>query len=42
MPRAYRYYSPGCIWHITHRCHQRERVQHMLQSDPNDGTRMTP
>ncbi|MCX7001743.1 MAG: transposase [bacterium] len=23
MPRAYRYYSPGCIWHITHRCHQR-------------------
>jgi putative transposase len=24
MPRANRYFLPGCIWHITHRCHQRE------------------
>ena len=24
MPRASRYYIPGCIWHITHRCHKRE------------------
>ena len=24
MPRANRFYSPGIIWHITHRCHNRE------------------
>ena len=24
MPRANRYHIPGCIWHITHRCHKRE------------------
>jgi len=24
MPRANRHYIPGCIWHITHRCHQKE------------------
>lgn len=24
MPRANRYYIPNQIWHITHRCHQRE------------------
>jgi len=24
MPRANRHHLPGCIWHITHRCHQRE------------------
>lgn len=24
MPRANRYHVPGCIWHITHRCHKRE------------------
>jgi REP element-mobilizing transposase RayT len=24
MPRAKRYYIPGCVWHITHRCHKRE------------------
>ena len=24
MPRAHRYYLPGHVWHITHRCHQRE------------------
>lgn len=24
MPRANRYYTPGHIWHITHRCHKRE------------------
>lgn len=24
MPRANRYFLPGYIWHITHRCHQRE------------------
>lgn len=24
MPRASRHFLPGYIWHITHRCHQRE------------------
>jgi len=24
MPRANRHSIPGCIWHITHRCHQQE------------------
>ncbi|MGB9906085.1 MAG: transposase [Candidatus Saccharicenans sp.] len=24
MARAHRHYLPGCIWHITQRCHQRE------------------
>jgi putative transposase len=24
MPRAYRYFLPGYIWHITHRCHKKE------------------
>ena len=24
MPRANRFYRPGYVWHITHRCHKRE------------------
>lgn len=24
MPRANRYFSPGHVWHITHRCHQKQ------------------
>ena len=24
MPRANRYYLPGYVWHITHRCHKKE------------------
>ena len=24
MPRANRYFIPGQIWHLTHRCHKRE------------------
>jgi len=24
MPRAYRHYTPGYVWHITHRCHKKE------------------
>ena len=24
LPRANRYYAPGYVWHITHRCHKRE------------------
>ncbi len=24
MPRAHRHFLPGHVWHITHRCHQRE------------------
>ena len=24
MPRAKRLYVPGCVWHLTHRCHNRD------------------
>ena len=24
MPRANRYFAPGNIWHLTHRCHKQE------------------
>jgi putative transposase len=24
MARANRHYIPGCVWHITHRCHKKE------------------
>lgn len=24
MPRANRYFLPGYVWHITHRCHKKE------------------
>jgi putative transposase len=24
MPRANRYFIPGYVWHITHRCHKKE------------------
>ena len=24
MPRANRYFIPGYVWHITHRCHQKK------------------
>jgi putative transposase len=24
MPRANRYFLPGHVWHITHRCHQKQ------------------
>ena len=24
MPRANRHFLPGHVWHLTHRCHQRE------------------
>ncbi len=24
MPRANRYFLPGHIWHVTHRCHKKE------------------
>ena len=24
MARANRHYIPGCVWHITHRCHKQE------------------
>jgi putative transposase len=24
MARAHRHYIPGCVWHITHRCHKQE------------------
>ena len=24
MPRASRYFMPGYVWHVTHRCHKKE------------------
>lgn len=24
MPRANRYFLPGYVWHVTHRCHKKE------------------
>ena len=24
MPRTKRHYAPGCVWHLTHNCHNRE------------------
>lgn len=40
MPRANRYFIPGYVWHITHRCHKqafllklpktRQRTTHWL------------
>lgn len=24
MPRANRHYTPGYVWHLTHRCHKKE------------------
>ena len=27
MPRAYRYFIPGQVWHITHRCHEKGFLQ---------------
>ena len=26
MPRANRYFVPGFVWHITHRCHKQQSL----------------
>jgi REP element-mobilizing transposase RayT len=26
MPRANRHFLPGYVWHITHRCHQKQSL----------------
>lgn len=31
MPRASRHYVPGCIWHITHRCHNKDFLFNILR-----------
>ena len=31
MPRANRYFVPGYIWHITHRCHKQEFLMKFLR-----------
>ena len=31
MPRAHRHYIPGLVWHITHRCHQRDFLLRSLE-----------
>jgi len=31
MPRANRHYLPGYVWHITHRCHQKDFLLRFAQ-----------
>ncbi len=31
MARANRHYIPGCVWHITHRCHKKEFLLRFAQ-----------
>ena len=35
MPRANRHFIPGQIWHITHRCHQRDFLLNLLKDRQN-------
>jgi hypothetical protein len=35
MPRANRFHLPGHVWHLTHRCHQRE---FLLEFAPRSGS----
>jgi len=32
MPRAHRYFLPGHVWHITHRCHKQEYLLKFAQT----------
>jgi len=32
VPRANRYFMPGCIWHITHRCHKQDFLLKFAQT----------
>lgn len=32
MPRANRYFLPGHVWHITHRCHKQEFLLKFAQT----------
>jgi len=42
MARANRHHIPGCIWHLTHRCHKKEfllklahdRARYVLREEP--------
>ena len=34
MPRANRYFLPGYVWHITHRCHQRNFLLKFARDRP--------
>ncbi|MGA7877407.1 MAG: transposase [Desulfoferrobacter sp.] len=35
MPRANRYFVPGLVWHITHRCHKREFLLKFVRDRKN-------
>ena len=37
MPRANRYYIPGYVWHITHRCHKKEFLYLAARNQIRDG-----
>jgi putative transposase len=32
VPRANRYFMPGYVWHITHRCHKQEFLLKFAQT----------
>ena len=36
MPRAHRHYRPGHVWHLTHRCHQRDFLLKFCRDRDND------
>ena len=36
MPRVNRYFMPGHVWHITHRCHRQEfRLKFARDREPD-------
>jgi len=38
MARAKRHFSPGYIWHITHRCHKQEFLLKFLKEHQDEWT----
>jgi hypothetical protein len=38
MPRGNRHYIPGCVWHITHRCHKKEFLLKLARARIGKGT----
>jgi hypothetical protein len=41
MPRANRHFLPGYIWHITHRCHQKQFLLKFIR-ETNVGRKQLP
>ena len=36
MPRANRHFLPGHVWHLTHRCHERDFLLRFARDRDND------